>query len=478
MRKVFLFLLLFLLSINNWAQSRRVNPKASTPANLAIVALNDLSVEQMFNEANTYAKTKFAEYELKKIPYTDNLYKQTVLEQKQLAAKYAATVSARTNLVGTDFYYLGTLNWLAENGENARDAFQKFLAKNDSSATTVEKSQTARSIIVVVAARRKNFDEAEKLLSEYLKAEPVKLSERAKMENELAKSYVEQKDFERALPHAEEAFRATKAVFKDSSSRARALNELLGSGMTIFEIHKNSGKQKQANGALEDLRKTAVLVQSNELYYTVVNTNIKYLIETGRKPLGLQMFEDTLAQAARDFTSKPLQEDILRRLKKRERHYKLLGETAPELVSIDRFLEGQPKTLASLRGKVVYLDFWATWCTPCLEAFPALIEWHQDYQKEGLEILGLTKYYGTAEGFNVDKAAELDFLVRFKKGHRLPYEFVIAKDNTSQIVYGAGAIPTTVLIDRRGVVRYIEIGSSVSRQTEIHDMIKKLLAEN
>jgi len=475
MRKVFLFLLLLLLSINNWGQSRRVNPRASTPVNSATIALNDLSVEKMFNEANTYAKTKFAEYEVKKIPYTDNLYKQTFLEQKQMAAKYAATVSARTNLVGTDFYYLGMLNWLAENNENAYEAFQKFLAKNDS--TTVEKSQTARSIIVVVAARRRNFDEAEKLLGEYLKAEPVKLSERAKMENELAKSYVEQKDYERALPHAEEAFRATKAVFKDSSSRARGLNELLASGMTVFEIHKNSGKQKQADDALEDLRKTAVLFQSNELYYTAVNTNIKYLIETLRKPLGLQMFEDTLAQTTRDFTSKPLQDDVVRRLKKRERHYKLLGETAPELVSIDRFLEGLPKTLAGLRGKVVYLDFWATWCTPCLEAFPALIEWHQDYQKEGLEILGLTKYYGTAEGFNVDKAAELDFLVRFKKGHRLPYEFVIAKDNTSQLTYGAGAIPTTVLIDRRGIVRYVEVGSSVSRQTEIHDMIKKLLAE-
>lgn len=475
MRKVFLFLLFFLLSVTTPAQSRRVNPRASTPVNTMTAALNDLSVEQMFNEANTYAKTKFAEYELKKIPYTENLYKQTVLDQKQMAAKYAALVSARPNLVGMDFYYLGMLNWLAENGENATDAFQKFLAKNDS--TAVEKSQTARSIIVVVAARRKNFGEAEKLLGEYLKAEPIKLSERAKMESELAKNYVEQKDFERALPHAEEAFRATKAVFKDASSRTRALNELLISGMTVFEIHKNSGKPKQADAALEELRKTAVLFQSNEIYYAAVDENIKYLIETGRKLLGLQMFEDTLAQAARDFTSKPLQTDIERRLKKRERHYKLLGETAPEIVNIDRFLEGQPKTLASLRGKVVYLDFWATWCAPCLEAFPSLIEWHQDYQKDGLEILGLTKYYGTAEGFNVDNAAELNFLARFKKAHRLPYEFVVTKDNTSQLTYGAGAIPTTVLIDRRGVIRFIEAGSSASRQTEIHAMIKKLLAE-
>jgi thiol-disulfide isomerase/thioredoxin len=247
--------------------------------------------------------------------------------------------------------------------------------------------------------------------------------------------------------------------------------------MKLFEIHKNNGKQKQADDALEDLRRTAVLFQSNEIYYTAVNENIKFLIETGRKSLGLQMFADALAQVSKDFTAKTLREDITRRLKKRERQYKLLGEPAPELVDVERFLESQPKTVASLRGKVVYLDFWATWCAPCLEAFPSLIEWHQDYQKEGLEILGLTRFYGTAEGFNVDKATELNFLTRFKKTHRLPYEFVIGKDNTNQISYAANAIPTTVLIDRKGIVRYIEIGSGASRQAEIHAMIKKLLAE-
>lgn len=473
MRKVYSVFLSLLLLINVPAQSRRVNPKAPAPMNSEAAALNALSVEQMFNEANAYAKTKFAEYELKKIPYTDNLYRQIVLEQKQLAAKYAATVSARANLAGADFYYLGMLNWLAENGENASAAFRKFLLKNDSP----EKSQTARSIVVVVAARQKNFEEAEKLLNEYAKTEPVKLSERAKMEAELAKNYVEEEEFELALPHAAESFRHAKTLFKDAASRLRALSELLDAGTTVFEIYKIGGKQKQADAALEDLRNTAVLLQSHEIYYTAVNETIKYLIETGRKPLGLQMFTDALAQANRDFTAKPAQEDIVRRLKKREKQYKLLGEAAPELAGVERFLEGPPKTLASLRGKVVYLDFWATWCAPCLEAFPSLSEWHQDYQKHGLEILGVTKYYGTAEGFKVDNAAELDFLTRFKKTYRLPYDFVVAKDNASQQTYGATAIPTTVLIDRRGVVRYIETGSSASRLTEIHEMIKKLLAE-
>ncbi len=474
MRKLLFISLLLSLSIGGFAQSRRVNPNVQKSANSAANTLDELTAKQMFDETNTYAKAKFAEFEDKKLPFSEKLYKQTLQERKQLAAKYATAISARPNLSGEDFYYLGMLHWIAENAEVAAENLRKFFASENPAA---EKLQVARPIVTIDAARRKNFDEAEKLLKDYLKAEPVKMSEHARMEGELAKSYLGEKDFTKAEPHAAEALRATKAIFTDSALRAQALNQILDAGMLVFEIYKESGKSKEAGDALEDLRKTAALVQSSSLYFYAADKNIKYLIETNRKPLALKMYSEVLSQTTKDFTAKPLQQDVLRRLKERERHYKLLGETAPELTDIDRWLPENAQTLTSLRGKVVLLDFWATWCVPCIEAFPSLIEWHQTFQKDGLEILGVTKYHGQAEGFPVDNAAEFDFLQRFKRANRLPYSFVVAKHTGNQLTYGATAIPTNVLIDRKGIVRYIETGSSENREEEIREMIVKLLAE-
>lgn len=455
------------------AQSGRIAPTPA-PRSAEVADTKNLTVEQLFNDASGFVKKKFTEYEAKNVLLNETIYYFTFRQQQELAAKYATIAGARQDLAGADFYYAGMLQWMGGNSDNAEENLRKFLATEKPDAP---KLQATRSVVAIIAARRKKFDEAEKLFAEYLKSEPIKSSEEARTASELAKAYQADKNFAKAAPHAEKAYRLMKILFRESSSRARGLNELLTAGLNAFEIYRDAGRRNDADQLLGDLRRTALLVGSSEIYYAAIDENIKYLIETGRKPDALKMLADAFAAVATDFVSKPVQNDVTARLKKREKHYKLLGDAAPEFINIDGWFPGAPRNVASLRGKVVLLDFWATWCSPCIAAFPALTEWHETFQKDGLVILGLTRYYGTADGARADNATELAHLKKFRMENKLPYDFGVASNQISQSAYGANGLPTTVIIDRRGVVRYVETGTSRTREAEIRKQIEKLLTE-
>ena len=118
-----------------------------------------------------------------------------------------------------------------------------------------------------------------------------------------------------------------------------------------------------------------------------------------------------------------------------------------------------------------------TWCGPCFDAFPSLAEWHRDHAADGLTILGVTRYYGQGEGLPLDNPNEVLFLKRFKEKHGLAYDFVVANDQSSQFLYAATGLPTVVLIDRKGVIRYIESGTNPTRVEELRTVMLRLLAE-
>lgn len=142
----------------------------------------------------------------------------------------------------------------------------------------------------------------------------------------------------------------------------------------------------------------------------------------------------------------------------------LLNKTAPALQATE-WLGSDPQTLANLKGKVVLLDFWATWCKPCIEMYPEMRQWVKEFGPQGLVILGITNH----------SRQKSPVIARFFERHKLPWPVAIDPKNRTHIDYGVSPIPHTFLIDRDGVVRMQHRGGG--DLTAIKNKIRELLAQ-
>ncbi len=129
-------------------------------------------------------------------------------------------------------------------------------------------------------------------------------------------------------------------------------------------------------------------------------------------------------------------------------------------------LDGQEITLSKLRGKVVLLDFWATWCAPCRESIPHLIRLQKTYQDKGFEVIGM----------NVDKG-DVETVRRFIRSMEIPYTITVSTEDVTG-GYGVTALPTALLIDKSGKIRqkFLGFNSEISRQMTA--TVTELLSEN
>jgi thiol-disulfide isomerase/thioredoxin len=427
----------------------------------------------LYEEASNYSSKKFQEFAQKKIAFNPKLLEQTLKEQRELSARSAAQLAARAGLAGEDLFYLGMLYNLAENGQAAVDTLRRYL---DAKPADAKHGQGARYVMSQLASKLKLFEEAERALADYLKSEPQTPSERVRMEDALARAYLKAKQLEKSLAHADEAFKAAKTVKPTAANSSNVDYAIYTSGTTLVDVLLELKNQERAVASLEEMRKVAIAIPSPRLYLDVTERLATVLIEAERKADAVRMLEESIAYVTANVKEQKQQSALLYALQQKMKQSQLRGEVAPE-ITIARWIDQKPVKLADLRGQVVLLDFWATWCGPCLAAFPFLKEWHEKYKDRGLVIIGVTRYYGTAEGREMQPDEEFAFLEKFKREHSLPYGFAVAEGSENHGNYAVNAIPTAVLIDRQGKVRLVSTGTGAGSETQIAATIEKLLQE-
>lgn len=141
-----------------------------------------------------------------------------------------------------------------------------------------------------------------------------------------------------------------------------------------------------------------------------------------------------------------------------------VGQPAPEF-TLPSLLDDKPVSLKQYAGKVIYLDFWASWCAPCRTSFPLLNKLHQKLKDQGFEVV--------AVNMDEDKANAEKFL------KELPVSFTVLRDAKGEWAdkYVIESMPTSFIIDKQGVIQNIHKGFASNDINELEQKIVQLLAK-
>ncbi len=141
-----------------------------------------------------------------------------------------------------------------------------------------------------------------------------------------------------------------------------------------------------------------------------------------------------------------------------------VGQPAPQF-NLPSLLQNQPVSLNQFSGKVVYVDFWASWCAPCRTSFPLLNKLQQKLKDQGFEVVAIN--------LDEDPANAEKFLKDFS------VTFTILRDRNGEWAdkYVVESMPTSFIVDRQGVIQNIHHGFTSDDINELEQKIVQLLAK-
>ena len=397
----------------------------------------------LYEDAAGYANRKVEEFKRHQAPYTTQAEAQVLQQQRELAARHVAQLLARGHLQGTDNYYLGLLYLLAGRSEQALPLLRRFLA--DSPDANREFLQRARFVVGTQAAGLNQFDEAEAMLAAYAQNEPRTAVELFRLHNAISNAYYGANKLEPGAAHAEAAYRLVKdpqTKLGDAALRATLIGK---SGIALAQYKLKLKREPEAVAVLEELLQIGLTLPAAHVYGDAFDV------------LAAEGHADAAARALAASAHVPA--------------------FAPEIDGIVDWIDQKPVTLEALRGRVVLLDFWATWCAACQLTMPKLKAMHEHFKQQGLVVIGMTELYGRVRTAPLTPGEELGYLREFKRGQHIPYGFAVAADETFKQRYGVRDIPTALLIDKRGRIRFINVGATDAGDQALARAITKLLTE-
>jgi thiol-disulfide isomerase/thioredoxin len=132
-------------------------------------------------------------------------------------------------------------------------------------------------------------------------------------------------------------------------------------------------------------------------------------------------------------------------------------------------LDGSVMSFADVDGDILIIDFWATWCAPCISEIPAYNAIDRDYRDKGVHLIGLTVESG-------DASVVVDWMTTMDPEYQIAYPLVMANDELIEAFGPVLGFPTTLLVDRDGTIIKRWIGAAANKSERIREMLDKMLA--